>query len=1611
MNRKLLILTVGLLIASFAQAQVATISASQTSGCLGASGFQVVFNGASAGATSWSWTFGDGGTSTSSSPNHTYFNAGTYTVTLTINGGSTTTATIKVLAPPTVKFTVSDSTGCFPLNVTFKDQSTSPSGAALVGWRWDFGDGDTSNVEFPSHRYDLANPPGFPVVLEVVDANGCSNTLTKSGYIVIPTGVTPSFQTIASQGCKIPITVNLNNTTTGPPTISYIWSFGDGSANSTNISPSHTFVASGNYNIKLVASSTAGCSDSTTVSTPILAGNVTSNFSGPDSVCVNTLATFVNTSAPTPTISNWTFGDGTSSTVISPVTKTYTTPNVYTVKLTNTFGACIDSISKQITVLTPATADFTGTNLVTCDSVFTVNFTDQSTNASSWLWVFGDGQVSNLQNPTHTYSGYGSYSVTLQTGNAAGCNGNITKTNFVQSRKPYVHLSNSNAEGCAPFSYTPILIDTVIDGISTYSWDFGNGTTSTSASPPAQSYPNTGTYYVKLTVTTNAGCTATAMDTIQVGTIKPVAKFTVSPTTVCVNAPLTFTDQSTNSPNQWLWIFGDGGSSTSQNPVYNFRAPGTFIVTLKAYNNGCNDSAKQTVIVNPPLAKYSYSFSCQGNTTVFAFHDSSVGANTWAWDFGDGTNSNVQSPVHMYPNADATYTATETVTNSTTGCVNTFSEPVYIVKDTAVYVSSSNNICINNAVTISVYKVNLSHIYSYTIDYGDSTVQTTYGPSNAHVYTKTGNFQVKVILTLISGCLDTLPVDPTVNIHVAGPTANFSTSGTNVGCTGLNATFTDLSKTDGIDAIKQWIWNFGDSSPTQTYTSPPFTHNYTKQGIYTVTLKVIDASGCFDSTSQINLITVAFPSAIIGALDSLSCPGSPIQFINNSKGYGLTYTWNFGDGSGSDTSNLVNPSHIYAIGNYNVSLKVVDQYGCGAVANNYNVTVNVPTASFTLNDTFASCPPLTANFTFTGSYYKSLSWSFGDGGISDNVNPTHFYSIPGTYTAGLVVTSHGGCTATAPTRTIKILGPYGSLTYTPLQGCHILPVNFSLATGNNVVKYLWLFSNSQADSTTVPSISFTYDSVGKYIPIVVLEDSTGCSVPVIGTDTILVTGSYPKFGYSNGIFCDSGTVQFSDSSATFGTVSGYQWYFGDGGTSNQESPSHLYTTPGLYSVKLVITMQTNCQDSVIMTNIIKVSANPSIAITGDTVKCVPASMTFQGVILQPDPGGFKWFWNFGNGNTDSVQNPAAQTYPNVGIDTVKLTATNSSGCSTTVSQVIQIDSIALTNAGNDTAICVGQSASLNASSTASPATFTWLPPTNGSLSCTTCNNPIATPITTTIYYVQGANSLGCGTTDSVIVTVVQPASLSLSPLLDSICLGQKVQLNASGEKVYSWFPASGLSNPTAANPFASPDSTTIYEVIGSDSLFCFKDSASVQVTVFNYPTLNIGPRSVTIPIGTTYQINGIGSADIDSINWSPTIGLSCANCLTPIASPVTTTTYVVSVDNNGGCITTDSVKIIVTCDGKNLFVPNTFSPNGDGHNDWFYVQGTGLTTIQSMQVFNRWGQLVFEKKNFAPNVEQDGWDGNFNGNKAPVDVYIYTIEVICENSQIVAYHGNVALIR
>ena len=736
-------------------------------------------------------------------------------------------------------------------------------------------------------------------------------------------------------------------------------------------------------------------------------------------------------------------------------------------------------------------------------------------------------------------------------------------------------------------------------------------------------------------------------------------------------------------------------------------------------------------------------------------------------------------------------------------------------------------------------------------------------------------------------------------------------------------------------------------------------------------------------------------------MDTLTCPGVNIQFLNASTGTGLVYNWDFGDGN---TSINANPIHAYAAnGIYSVKLLVFDQYGCtdSMIRINY-IHIVTPIANFTVSDSVGTCPPLIVAFTNTSQNYTSLSWDFGDGTSSLLSNPSHFYNTPGIFIAILTVTGPGGCTSTKQ-QTISLSGPSGSFTYGPLAGCQPLTVNFTASTQNRI-SFIWDFSDGSTLATTDSVVSHTYTIPGSYVPKMILVDAGGCTIPITGPDTIFVHAVAAGLVFNPPVICNGGSVQFTNTSASADPITVYEWNFGDGLTSTSANPVHYYNAPGLYYPSLTVTTSYGCKDSLLSSLPVKIVALPQGQIDQTANDCTPVTITFNGSLAVADTSAMSWQWNFGNGNTSSVSNPPAQTYSVAGTYPVSLLITNSTGCKDTVLTSVQAYAIPNVNAGVDTLICQGIGRTLQATGA---ATYVWSPPTG--LSCTNCANPVATPDSVITYTVTGTSSQGCVNSDAIVVKVKYPFVMTNSPG-DSLCRGNALRLSASGAYTYTWSPATGLNNPNIASPVASPLVTTLYRVIGKDDKNCFSDTAYIPITVFDIPTVEAGPDK-TINVGQTVDLVPAISADVISVIWSPTGSIFRSDYPSVTVKPKTTTTYDVVVKNNGGCTARDNVTVYVICNGSNVFIPNTFSPNGDGANDIFYPRGKGLFSIKTARVFNRWGEVVYEKSDFMPNDASAGWDGTYKGQKLNIDVYVYTIEIICDNNSILVFKGNVALIK
>jgi gliding motility-associated-like protein len=1082
------------------------------------------------------------------------------------------------------------------------------------------------------------------------------------------------------------------------------------------------------------------------------------------------------------------------------------------------------------------------------------------------------------------------------------------------------------------------------------------------------------------------------LNAVQAG-VKPTAAFTATPRDVCAISDVNFTDQSTGNPTSWLWFFGDGGVSNDQNPIYQYQDTGYFNVTLIVSNFGCADTLRldNYIHVKPPIARFKDSLTC-GNPYIRFFTDQSVAPLTWFWEFGDGTTDTIPSPTHTYTNK-GNYTVRLTVTNG--ACTHSTTLPVNIIEEKAAFTASDTVVCKGASVGFVTNNINVANITSFQWHFGDGA--TGGGATPAHVYTRAGIYTVKLVITDRNGCKDSLTKP--LHITVFGPTANFA-SVTPGACLNAAVSFADSSRSDGTHPIQQWIWNYGDGS-SDTLTAPPFQHLYAAQGTYTVSLTVTDSRGCRDIITKNSYLVVARPQAIFYTPDTNSCPLRPVRFISQSQGISLGFIWDFGDGT---TSTLTHPVHAYANeGIYTVKLIVYDRYGCrDSVSKISYVTVLKPRAVFSLSDSVSTCPPLVVNFTNQSINFASYSWDFGDGTFSNVANPSHFYNAPGVYYAKLYITGPAGC-RDSMTKTITVRGPQGSFRYDRLAGCTPLTVGFTAVTRDNV-SFVWDFNDGTVNAVPDAQVSHTFTTPGVYLPKVILVDASGCQIPIVGRDTIRVYGVDAKFGMSKTLLCDSGRVAFTDSTTSNDIITSHQWSFGDGAVSAQLNPVHGYNTSGNYPIQLIVTTQNGCRDTAVSNIPLRIVKSPDIAISGGLNACAPASTTFAGQLQQPDTSAIDWSWNFGNGQTGSGQYPAAQLYNNPGSYAVQLIAVNSSGCRDTAAQSLQVHPKPVVDAGLDTLVCKGSSITLNATGA---ATYSWSPA--NFLSCSNCASPAASPDTAMWFRVRGASQFNCTADDSVYVRVKFPFTMRVGPG-DTLCDGESARLTASGADMYQWVPALNVQNPASNNTVATPRTSTTYLVIGRDDRNCFRDTGRVRIDVYPIPTVEAG-QDKTIAVGSSVQLNAAISPDVTDIKWIPSNGLSCNNCPNPVARPTTDATYTIRVRNPGGCSSSDQLRILVTCDGGNLYMPNTFSPNRDGANDVFFPRGRGIHGIRALRVFNRWGEVVFERMNFAANDASSGWDGTYKGMPASPDVYVYTIEIICQNNTTLSFKGNIALVR
>ncbi|MDN3656468.1 PKD domain-containing protein [Ferruginibacter paludis] len=1445
----------------------------------------------------------------------------------------------------TADFTLDKSNGCAPLAVNFTNTSSGASAAAI--YTWDFDNGNSAFIANPGAIF--IEEKTYNVTLTVSDG---SFTSSKTKQVTVNTPPLADFTVSPVKGC-LPVTVNFNATTTQGSNL-YTWDFGDGNTQQGyNSATAHTYTIPQKVSVSLTVGNSYGCTKTIqkdNILTILPAISAVFGASRTFLCRVTDAVEFTNTSYGPGTLTYlWDFGDGTTSTVITP-SHTFKTKGTFTVTLTVTSSegcAAVNTQSGYINVDNFKT-DFTVPSLI-CQG-FNIVFNNTSTPIASTTEWFVDGVPAYAyyydNSLNYNFAVTGAHTIELK--NTFGSCRDSASKKAVINEVPNLNgfITNKTSECNAPVKVN--FKDTTASAVK-WEWNFNQYYLTDIQSvlqAPSYTYINNGDHYISLRVTNAAGCTSTANQYVSItGPYVSITSNGTAPT--CGPYSLKFTTTSSDSIIQYNWNFGDGNFSTEAQPSHLFNTGGYWPVTLTyKTKTGCSGTATYGTVAVYLMPKANFS---AGSTTIcgnspVTFNAVYQGADTdYYWDFGDNNYPGYNygsSPTHQYL-YDSTYTVTLIVANRG-NCRDTITRTNYIkVLPPFPRITSQANTCAGTRGMVT-FTQESKKANTWTWDFGDGITKTFFAdsPSVNHVYNATGSYKAVLINTngqcTVRDSIYTKVLLKQTPLLTASATQVCSDGNVHIQISKLqnnpaypsydnHYNFEKLEYNDG-SAFTGYIVRDNDSN---YYWSNSFKGTLGNFSTNTTALRIILRSSSFQCPDTTNFIPLAIKGSKAGfeVVTDNVCFKLPIVLkdTSNTNNKIVSWQWNFGDGAVETVAQGGLVRHTYSNpGYYYVSLTVVDASGCSTTTPSYSqyVTVNGPKATFypSTTNTYITLPVYfynnTNNYNSNNTQYK---WQFGDGISSSDYSPQHTYQRPGQYTVQLITTN-------------------------PDTGC--------------------------TDTTSQVII------VSNFIPIFTFDKM-----------------------YLTGAGCPPVLVKMTNNSTNYTSV---KWDFGDGTSAdNLNYPGHIYEQPGKYIITLYVYGPSGLTGTFKDSLLIQL---PQGGIkTNKKEGCIGLTPTFT----ITTKNALAYVWDYGDGTIVSNGNLTTNhQYNHPGSFIPLMVLTDSNGCSAfapLADTILVHPDPVIKVIPQDPRICRGQQLNITASG---GSFYSWSPAIG--LSNASIASPAASPSVTTTYTVTVKDNIGCSSSAAQKITVVQPGKLTAGSNA-AVCLGKSVQINVAGAAFYQWINnTAGLSNTSISNPVASPLQTTSYTVTGTDEYKCFSDTAIIKIAVLALPTVSVA-QVPDILLGTQIPLNSTSSSDVITWNWMPADYLSCSDCPSPVSTPLAQKNYTLTVTNSNGCSASAEVILKLQCQENRVFIPAAFSPNGDGKNDVFNIRG--ISVVKHLIVYNRWGAPVFERHNFIASERSAGWDGTFRGEPLPVGTYAYFAQMECPSGRSFNRNGTVVLVR
>jgi gliding motility-associated-like protein len=538
-------------------------------------------------------------------------------------------------------------------------------------------------------------------------------------------------------------------------------------------------------------------------------------------------------------------------------------------------------------------------------------------------------------------------------------------------------------------------------GFASYLWSTGD-TSQTIVIPNA----TVGNQY-QCTMTSVTGCTITLTSVLTTTVIASA----YGQSATCQN-PVQFHDSSivvSGSPiNQWFWDFGDGTTSTLQNPLHSYNSIGNFTVSLLVTNGGgCTDTIIQSISIGPqPVAGFNASAVCPGTPTNFTDLSTSGGGGIvdWEWSFGDGLSlDSIASPSHVYQQP-GTYPVQLIITDSI-GCTDTLLQSIATLPG-PVAGFTHPIICAENQFTFQDTTQAIGTMAnSWIWNFGDGSPLVSGTPAPDYTYLLSGNYIASLVVQTTNGCTDTatvpLTVHPLPQVAILADTV----------CFGDPSSFHNQSSISS-GSIVAWNWNFGDLTFSSLF--EPL-HTYSQVTTYPVMLRATSNKGCVDSAATTAHIW-HLPLADFSVNDSAGCKPHAVQFTDQSTsadGSIAKWFWDFGNGD-KDSLPVVEAKYLDA-GSYDVRLTVTTDLGCvnDSLRKSFVTAYELPVSSFSFTPYEPSV--FVPKVSFFDKSFNAIQWwwNFGDATTDVVQFPEHIYTQVGTYTVELMVESPDGCRDTS----------------------------------------------------------------------------------------------------------------------------------------------------------------------------------------------------------------------------------------------------------------------------------------------------------------------------------------------------------------------------------------------------------------------------------------------------------------------------------------------------------------------------------------------------------------------------------------------------------------------